>query len=477
MHFDLIVIGSGPAGQKGAIAAAKLGQKVAIIDKKAMYGGVSLHGGTIPSKTLREAILFLFGLHQRSFYGHDYTVKDEIDHEDLVTRVRLVEEREMRVIRDQLKRNRIQMFFGKANFIDENTVEVKGEEGEHVLIGEKFLIACGTHPARNPAIPFDGKSIIDVDEILDLQELPRKLIVVGAGVIGLEYASMFAAMGIDVTLIDQRTQLLNFVDYEIIDRLKYTLMDKDVVFRLGEMVEKVEKEREGLVRVTLESGKVVRGDTFLYAVGRQTNTDSLNLDAVGLKTDERGRIRVNGSYQTSVEHIYAAGDVIGFPALAATSMEQGRLASCNMFCSPVTNSHDLLPYGIYTIPEISMIGKTEQDLTRERIPYEFGTSRYDELAKGQILGTKTGFVKILFDPDSLKLLGVHIIGDQAAELIHIGQAVLTLGGTIEYFRDTVFNYPTLAEAYKVAALNGLNKLQAEENVCHLEGKQCENATK
>lgn len=472
MHFDLIVIGSGPAGQKGAIAAAKLGKNVAIIDKKAMYGGVSLHGGTIPSKTLREAILFLFGLRQRAFYGHDYTVKEEIDHEDLITRVRMVEDREMRVIRDQLKRNRIHMYFGIARFADKDTVTVEGENEVQTLTADNFLIACGTHPARSPDIPFDGQHIIDVDEILDLQELPRKLIVVGAGVIGLEYASMFAAMDIDVTLIDQRTTLLEFVDYEIIDRLKYSLMEENTVFRLGETVEKVEKEREGLVRVTLASGKVVRGDTFLYAVGRQTNTDSLNLEAIDLKTDVRGRIDVDENFRTDIPNIYAAGDVIGFPALAATSMEQGRLASCNMFCSPATSSHELLPYGIYTIPEISMIGKTEQELTRDKIPYEFGTSRYDELAKGQILGTKNGFVKILFDPASLKLLGVHIIGEQATELIHIGQAVLTLGGTIEYFRDTVFNYPTLAEAYKVAALNGLNKLQTDEKVCRIEVESC-----
>jgi NAD(P) transhydrogenase len=473
MHFDLIVIGSGPAGQKGAIAAAKLGRSVAIIDKKAMYGGVSLHGGTIPSKTLREAILYLFGLRQRGFYGQDYTVKEEINHEDLLMRVRMVEDREMGVIRDQLKRNRIQMFFGVASFTDSKTVFVQGEKEEFTLTADNFLIACGTHPAGNPDIPFDGKHIIDVDKIVDLEELPRKLIVVGAGVIGLEYASMFAAMDIEVTLIDQRTTILDFVDYEIIDRLKHSLMDEHTVFRLGETVKEVEKEREDLVKVTLDSGKVVRGDTFLYAVGRQTNTDSLNLDAIGLTTDARGRLAVDNNFRTEVDNVYAAGDVIGFPALAATSMEQGRLASCNMFCSPATSSHELLPYGIYTIPEISMVGKTEQELTRNKIPYEFGTARYDELAKGQILGVKSGFVKILFDPVTLKLLGVHIIGDQAAELIHIGQVVLSLGGTMEYFRETVFNYPTLAEAYKVAAFNGLNKLQVDNNVCRVEADRCD----
>jgi len=472
MHFDLVIIGSGPAGQKGAIAAAKLGRSVAIIDKKAMYGGVSLHGGTIPSKTLREAILFLFGLRQRAFYGHNYTVKDEINHEDLVTRVRMVEDREMLVIRDQLKRNRIAMYFGMARFKDEKTVIVTGADGESTLTADNFLIACGTHPARNPDIPFDGQNIIDVDEILDLEELPRKLIVVGGGIIGLEYASMFAAMNIDVTLIDQRDTILDFVDSEIIDRLKFSLMELNTIFRLGESLEKVEKEDDGTICVTLDSGKVVRGDTFLYAVGRQTNTDTLNLESIGLETDSRGRISVDGGFRTSIPNIYAAGDVIGFPALAATSMEQGRLASCNMFCAPAQSSHELLPYGIYTIPEISMVGKTEQELTRDKIPYEVGTARYDELAKGQILGAKSGFVKILFDPVTLKIFGVHIIGDQATELIHIGQVVLSLGGTVKYFRDTVFNYPTLAEGYKVAALNGLNKLQSDENICHVDGDSC-----
>jgi NAD(P) transhydrogenase len=473
MHFDLIVIGSGPAGQKSAISAAKLGQKVAIIDKKAMYGGVSLHGGTIPSKTLREAILFLFGLRQRAFYGHDYTVKEEINQNDLVMRVRMVEDREMRVIRDQLKRNRINMYFGMASFIDEKTVCVVSENGEETLTSERFLIACGTHPARNPDIPFDDQSIIDVDQILDLKQLPRKLIVVGAGVIGIEYASMFAAMNIDVTLIEQRTTFLDFVDYEIIDRLKYSLRELNTILRLGESMKKVEKEADGKIKVTLESGKIVRGDTFLYAVGRQTNTDSLNLESIGLKTDSRGRITVNEQFQTDIPHIYAAGDVIGFPALAATSMEQGRLASCNMFCGSAQSSHELLPYGIYAIPEISMVGKTEQELTKEKIPYEVGSARFDEIAKGQILGEKAGFLKILFDPASFNILGVHIIGEQAAELIHIGQAVISLKGTLEYFRDTVFNYPTLAEGYKVAALNGLNKLQVDENICHVEAERCD----
>jgi NAD(P) transhydrogenase len=459
MNYDLIVIGSGPAGQKAAIAAAKFGKSVAIIDRKAMLGGVTMHGGTIPSKTLREAILYLSGLQQRAFYGKDYAVKERISHQDLEARVRMVEEREMHVIRDQLNRNDVDIYFGTAYFVNKHTVAVDTDDKEkESLRGEKILIACGTRPARNPNISFDGQTIIDVDQILDLKELPDELIVVGAGVIGLEYASMFAAMDVEVTIIEKSSTILDFVDREIIERLIYHLRNLNVTFRIGETVRTVEKDEKNRVVANLESGKKIRAQTLLYAVGRQTNADSLDLGAIGFKIDERGRISVNENFQTKIAHIYAAGDVIGFPALASTSMEQGRLASCHMFAQPAESSSELLPYGIYTIPEISMIGKTEQELTEMQIPYEFGAARFDELAKGGILGVNIGYLKILFDPGSLKILGVHIIGETATELIHIGQAVLSLGGTIAYFRDTVFNYPTLAEAYKVAALDGLNKL-------------------
>lgn len=458
MHYDLIVIGSGPAGQKAAIAAAKLGESVAIIDRQAMLGGVSLHGGTIPSKTLREAILYLSGLRQRAFYGKDYAVKQKISREDLVARVQSVEEREMRVIRDQLNRNDVDMYFGTAHFVDDHTVAVEMEHETEKLKGQHILIACGTRPARNPDIPFDGETIIDVDQILDLAEMPGEMIVVGAGVIGLEYASMFATMDVEVTVIEKKGTMLDFVDQEIIDRLTYHLRDHNVIFRLGETVKTIHKDEKNRVVAILESGKRIRAQTLLYAVGRQTNSDSLQLEAIGLLTGKRGQIPVNERFQTEIPHIYAAGDVIGFPALAATSMEQGRLASCHMFGQTTEDASEQLPYGIYTIPEISMIGKTEQELTEMKIPYEFGAARFDELARGGILGVEIGYLKILFDPESLKVLGVHIIGEAAAELLHIGQAVMSLNGTIAYFRDTVFNYPTLAEAYKVAAFDGLNKL-------------------
>jgi NAD(P) transhydrogenase len=457
-NFDLIVIGSGPAGQKGAIAASKLGKKVAVIDRKYMIGGVSLHRGTIPSKTLREVIIYLSGIRQRSFYGKDYSIKENISGEDLDTRIKIVEQREMAVINDQLKRNGIQLFYGMARFIDKHTVEVDADDGVLQLKAEHFLIACGTRPADNPKIPFDGEKIINVDQILNLKVMPRKMIVIGAGVIGLEYASMFSAMDVEVTLIEQRPEMLTFVDDEIIDRLSYHLRNQNTIFRLNETLKNVKKDTDGMVVAKLESGKTIKAETFVYAVGRQANSDLLNLDVLGVDVDERERIDVNDQFQTKLSHIYAAGDVIGFPALAASSMEQGRMAACNMFGAPANYKPELLPYGIYTIPEISMIGKTEQELTAAKVPYETGISRFVELARSGIMGLEIGVLKLLFDPKTLKLHGVHIIGETATELIHIGQSVISFGGTIEYFRDTVFNYPTLAEAYKVAALDGLNKL-------------------
>lgn len=458
-NYDLIVIGSGPAGQKGAIAASKAGKRVAVIDRKAMIGGVSLHRGTIPSKTLREVIMYLSGIRQRSFYGKDYSVKENISSEDLDTRIKIVEQREMAVINDQLKRNDIQMFYGMAKFIDKHTVEIDSDEGILKLKGKHFLVACGTRPADNPKIPFDGKRIINVDQILNLEVMPRKMIIVGAGVVGLEYASMFSVMDVEVTLIEQRPEVLPFVDKEIIDRLTYHLRNQNTIFRLDETLKNVTKDVHGMVVAELESGKTIKAEILVYAVGRQANSDLLNLDVLGIEMDKRGKIDVNKSFQTKVSHIYAAGDVIGFPALAASSMEQGRMAACKMFGASANYRPELLPYGIYTIPEISMIGKTEQELTMAKVPYESGLARFSELARGGIMGLEIGMLKLLFDPKTHQLLGVHIIGETATELIHIGQTVISFGGTLEYFRDTVFNYPTLAEAYKVAALDGLNKLQ------------------
>jgi len=457
--YDLIVIGSGPAGQKAAICAAKLRKKVAIVERKRTIGGVCVHTGTIPSKTFREAILYLSGLRQRTFYGRGYALKENISMQDLVFRSDAVMAREIEVIKSQLRRNRVVVYEGNARFLDLHSVEVSSEEGYTLLRGSNFVIACGTRPAHNADIPIDGKHIFDSDQVHELEELPRELIVVGAGIIGLEYASMFAALGVKVTLLDQRPTLLEFVDHELVESLCFQLRQLGTVFRLGEKVVQVGHDAErDRVFAKLESGKTVHGQALLYAVGRQANSDQLNLEAIGLAPDGRGKLIVNENFQTTIPHVYAAGDVIGFPALASTSMEQGRLASSHIFGKASTIPPHLIPYGVYTIPEISMVGATEEQLTRDKVAYETGISRYAELAKGQMLGDDQGFLKLVFDPATLKLLGVHIIGERAAEIVHIGQAVLAMGGTIEYFRDTVFNYPTLAEAYKVAALDGLNKL-------------------
>lgn len=456
--YDLVVIGSGPAGQKGAIAAAKLGKKVAVVDRKEMVGGVCIHTGTIPSKTLREAILYLSGFRERSFYGRDYTVKEDISISDLAFRVQAVLSREVEIIRAQLKRNHVDLLPGTARFLDPHTVEIQALSGTTRISGDHFLIACGTRPAHSPTVPLDGRRVIDSDQLMQAERFPRELIVVGAGVIGLEYASMITALNVKVTIIEQKPAVLEFVDREIVDDLYYFMRQRGATFRLGEKVVSVEIDEKDRVVANLDSGKRVHGDGLLYTVGRRTNADLLNLDAAGVAADERGRIRVNEFFQTAVPHVYAAGDVIGFPALASTSMEQGRLASCHMFGAYCESRKEAVPYGIYTIPEISMVGKTEEELTAAKVPYEVGRSKFEELAKGQMLGTEVGMLKILFDPKSLKLLGVHVIGESAAEIVHIGQAVLALGGTIEYFRDSVFNYPTFAEAYKVAGLDGLNRL-------------------
>jgi NAD(P) transhydrogenase len=457
--FDLVVIGSGPAGQKGAICAAKLRKRVAVIDRTVMMGGVCVHTGTIPSKSVREAIFQLTGSAVKSFYGNAYRGNGDISVKDLAFRVQSVVARETDVIRAQLKRNGVCIYQGMGHFLDPHTIEIQGDSDKTVIRGEHVLIACGTRPAGNTEIPFDGKRVFDTDQINGLQGLPRELIVVGAGVVGLEYTSFMAAMGVEVTLIDQRPQLLDFVDREIIEALAYHLRQMGTTFRLGDKVTRVGfDEQRDRVFAELESGKRVQANALLYAVGRQANGDQLGLEAAGLQPDPRGKVTVNAEYQTAVPHIYAAGDVIGFPALASTSMEQGRLASCHMFGAPSQNMSALFPYGIYTIPEISMVGQTEEKLTEAKVPYEVGTAKYKELAKSMMLGDESGMLKLLFDRNTRKLLGVHAIGQRATEIIHIGQAVLAYGGSIEYFRDTVFNYPTLAEAYKVAALDGLNKL-------------------
>jgi NAD(P) transhydrogenase len=459
-QYDLVAIGSGPAGQKAAIAAAKLGKRAAVVDRPVSLGGVSLHTGTIPSKSLREAILYLSGYRQRAFYGRGYKLQSRIAMSDLMFRVDEVIRRELEVVRSQLLRNRIDVIEGEGRFLDPHLIEIRNGEQSTRISATNVLIACGTRPAHGKLISMDGETVVDSDQLLARHGdgTVDSAIVVGAGVVGLEYASMFSALDVKVTVIEARPTLLEFVDQEILEALLFQMRRGETVFRLGEEVTGVEKLPDGRICTHLASGKKVTAQGLLYTVGRQGNTDSLDLDKVGLEADARGRIVVNERFQTAVPHIYAAGDVIGFPSLASASFEQGRLAACAMFGVECASAPHLIPYGIYTIPEISMVGKTEQELTAEKVPYEVGVARFEELAKGQMIGDDTGMLKLLFDPETKRLLGVHVIGEGAVELIHIGQAVLAFGGSITYFRDAVFNYPTLAEAYKVAALSGLNKL-------------------
>lgn len=457
--FDLLVIGSGPGGQKAAIAAAKLGRRVAVVDRPDMVGGVSIHTGTIPSKTLREAVLYLTGLTQRDLYGQSYRLKEDITVSDLTARTQHVVGREVDVIRSQLSRNRVSLFAGTAHFLDDHTVAVRELSGaEKVLGAEHIVIACGTRPARPDAVEFDGRTIMDSDNVLALERVPRSMVIVGAGVIGMEYASMFAALGSKVTVVEKRSGMLDMCDLEVIESLKYHLRDLAVTFRFGETVAAVERHERGALTV-LESGKKIPSDAVMYSAGRQGLTEELDLDKAGLSADPRGRISVDEHYRTEVPHIYAVGDVIGFPALAATSMEQGRAAAYHACGEPVGRMGDLQPIGIYTIPEISFVGRTEDQLTEDSVPFEVGISRYRELARGQIIGDSHGMLKLLVSPTDRKLLGVHCFGTGATELIHIGQSVMGCGGTVDYLVDTVFNYPTLAESYKIAALDATNKLR------------------
>ncbi|MHC5027539.1 MAG: Si-specific NAD(P)(+) transhydrogenase, partial [Planctomycetota bacterium] len=431
MNYDLAVIGSGPAGQKGAIAAAKIGKRVVVIDRGSMLGGVCLRTGTIPSKTLREAVLHLGGFRQRAFYGSDYTVKADIRREDLMSRVAMVVERQAEVVHDQLKRNGVDMIDGTARFTGPHDLVVDTPNGPVAVTADHILIACGTRPARREDLPFDHPQVGDADQILDRLEgeLATSAIVIGAGVIGLEYASMFAALGRPVTVIEARDEILGYVDREIIDHLVSHLNSQGLVLRLGQTVEHV-VPRGDEIAVELASGEVITAGGVLYAVGRQPNTDRLDLAKAGLEGDARGRVVVDENYRTALPHVYAAGDVIGFPALASTSAEQGRVAACHMFGQSFRHSSEMLPYGIYTIPEISMVGRTERDLADKGIPYLVGRSFFRELAKAQIIGDRTGMLKLVFDPQSLKILGVHVIGDQAAELVHIGLAAMAAGATL-----------------------------------------------
>ena len=465
-HYDCVVIGTGPAGQKAAIQAAKLGKRVVIIEKNRVLGGAQINTGTIPSKALREAVLHLTGGSQRNMFGQSGRSNRNITIADLVSFSQRVIRREWDVIRSQFERNGVELLWGKARFVGPNEVVVEGPEGDVTISGDNFLLGVGTRPARPESVPFNGKTILTSDEVLHIDHLPKTMIIVGGGVIGTEYACIMATLGVRVTLIEGRHKVLGFLDQEIADAFQYFMRQNGITLRLGEKVESIrEVEIENgnvqtLVEAQLESGKRLHAQTLLYAVGRQGVCKDIGLENVGIEFDDRERLKVNQHYQTNVPHVYAAGDVIGFPALASTSMEQGRRAICHAFgCQDVENYNtNLFPYGIYAVPEISMVGKTEEQLTAEGIPYESGVAHYREIARGQLLGDELGMLKLLIHQDTHKILGVHVIGSGATELIHIGQAVMTLDGEAEYFVNNVFNFPTLAECYKVAAYHGLNKL-------------------
>jgi NAD(P) transhydrogenase len=456
--FDLIVIGSGPGGQRAAIQGAKAGKRVAIVEKQVAIGGVCINTGTIPSKTMREAVLHLSGFYSKTFYGSNYNVKENVTMADLNFRVQRVIENEVAVTQDQLRRNGVDVIHGFGKFMDAHHLRVENGNGYAELEGQYFVIATGTKPALNPKVPINGRNIIDSDQILTMPQIPRTLIVVGGGVIGVEYACMFATLGVRVIIVEKRPRLLEFADTEMVEALSYHMRDNRATMRLNEEVESVEELPDGKVAANLVSKKRINGDALLYAVGRQGNVDKLDLPAAGIVSDDRGRIKVDADYRTSQAHIFAVGDVIGFPSLASVSMEQGRIAAARAFGIQVQTDPESYPYGIYTIPQISFIGKTEEQLTDADVPYEVGVAYYREIARGQITGHTDGRLKLLFHRETLELLGVHIFGEDAAELLHIGQAVFKLKGKITYFINTVFNYPTLAECYKTAAFNGLNRL-------------------
>jgi NAD(P) transhydrogenase len=458
-HYDMIVIGSGPAGKRAAIQASKVGKKVLLVEKNSVVGGVTVHTGTIPSKTLRETVLFLSGWRQRGIYGLSYKVKDNITADDLKQRLTATLGHEIEVIQHQLMRNNVEIQYGHARFTGEKSISVEDQEGNLTdFTADYFVICVGTKTRRPDSVPFDGDAIMDSDEILELNRIPRKMLVVGGGVIGLEYATIFKALDIEVTILESNEYILGFVDREIVDELIHHLRDCNIQVRLNDEISTINKFDDGKVVVKFKSGKSMAVDTVLFAAGRQGVTDDLSLEKVGVEADNRGRIPVNEDYQTVQPHIYAAGDVIGFPSLASTSMEQGRYAACHAFGAEVSSQPELFPYGIYAVPEISMVGLTEKECNERGIAYEVGVARFRETARGQIIGLREGMLKMLFSIETQKLLGVHIIGEGATELVHIGQAVISLGGTLDYFVQTVFNYPTLAEAYKVAALDAYNRM-------------------
>nr|WP_202913135.1 Si-specific NAD(P)(+) transhydrogenase [Acuticoccus sediminis] len=458
-EIDMLVIGSGPAGRRAAVQSAKLGKSVLVVDRGKRHGGVSVHTGTIPSKTLRETVLNLSGWRERGFYGQSYRVKKDISALDLMQRLHKTLDHEVEVLQHQFMRNMVRSAFAEASFVDANTVLLTDEDGDtHKVSFDKALIATGTKPFRPAHVPFDRTRVFDSDEILEIEALPRTLTVIGGGVIGVEYATIFSALDVPVTLIEARGSILDFVDREIVADFIHQMRDRGMTIRLGTEVKGIEAGATG-VDVALSDGRRVRSQILLFAAGRSGNVDALNLGAIGIAADRRGRLKVDPkTFQTDVPNIYAAGDVIGFPSLASTSMEQGRVAACHAFGIPLPPAPESFPYGIYAVPEISTVGMSEEEAREAGIAYECGIARFRETSRGHIMGVNSGFLKLIFALDTRRLLGAHIVGEGATELIHIGQAVINLHGTVDFFVENTFNYPTLAEAYKVAGLDAWNRM-------------------
>ena len=460
-QYDLIVIGSGPAGERGAEEAARYGKHVALVERDEFLGGAGINTGTVPSKTLRETALFYSGLKHRDLYGIDYALKGGVSVREFMHREHIVVGNERKQVTEKLDSYGIQRYRGEASFRDAHTLIVKNAHSQKELQGELILVATGSSPYDPPEIPFDGRLIFDSDTILQLRRMPKRMVVMGGGVIGTEYASIFAALGVQVTLIEAKDRLLGFVDTEIIQRLMSQLKGIGVEILLNEKMNKVEVGDDHVI-MTLEKADRQQYDIALIAAGRQSNTHQLGLEQIGVKLGERGLVLVNEKYQTNIPNIYAAGDVIGFPALAATSREQARVAMIHAFgkdheerLSPV------LPFAVYAIPEISMVGQTEDACKQKNIPYAVGRGYYEDNPRGQIICDMSGMIKIIFSPSDGKLLGVHIIGEQAAELIHIGSQLMMENGSIDEFIHAVYNYPTLSDLYKAAALDGQDQLEAK----------------
>ncbi len=458
-HYDMLVIGSGPSGRRAAVQSAKLGKSVLVADKGRRLGGVSVHTGTIPSKTLRETVLNLSGWRERGFYGRGYRVKQDISAHDLISRLQKTLDHEVEVLQHQFMRNSVKNIHATVKLLGPNRACLTTETGEVSEVGfDHALISVGTHPHRPDSIPFDHERVFDSDEILEIKTLPRTLTVIGGGVIGVEYATIFSALDVPVTLIESRNTILDFVDRELVDDFIHQMRDRGMVIRLGCSVKNVVVQPNG-VEVYLSDGRVVRSEILLHAAGRSGNVGSLGLENVGIESDSRGKIIVDPiTFQTSVPHIYAAGDVIGFPSLASTSMEQGRVAACHAFGVALPPPPETFPYGIYAVPEISTVGQSEEQVRDSGVAYECGVARFHETSRGHIMGVNSGFLKLIFALNSRRLLGAHIVGEGATELIHIGQAVINLKGTVDFFVNNTFNYPTLAEAYKIAGLNAWNRM-------------------